>query len=267
MEKTKIISKTEIEKGLKNKDFFSFKILDSTDSTNADAKKLAEQGSPEWTVVIADSQTAGKGRMNRKFCSPKGTGIYMSVVLRPKFTAEDSLTITTSAAVAVSKAIETLTEKETGIKWVNDIYIADKKVCGILTEAAMNAENKGLKYAILGIGINVFAPKEGFPEELRDIAGAVFENKTADEYFREHLIAEILNEFEALYGTLPHRGYMNYYRKHSVLTGKEVEILKCGEICGDGTVEDIDDNFGLKIKHKDGTSEILSSGEVSVKKI
>ena len=266
MKNTGIISEKEIRKQLKNDGIFSFTVLKSTGSTNADAKISAENGAPEWTVIIAESQTDGKGRMNRKFCSPQGSGIYMSIVLRPTFTAEESLAITTSAAVAVSKAIENLSKKQTGIKWVNDIYIADKKVCGILTEAAIDHEGLKLKYAVLGIGINVCPPPNGFPEEIKNIAGAVFENEEISDGFKEKLIAEILNEFENLYSILPDRSYMEHYRNRSILTGKEVDIIKCGTACGEGTVEDISDDFGLIIRHSDGTRETLSSGEVSVKK-
>ncbi len=266
MDNMNLFSKTHIEKGLLNKEFFNFNILVSTDSTNNEAKKLAEKGLPEGTVILADTQTAGKGRMNRKFSSPSGTGIYMSIILRPKFSAMEALTITTAAAVAVSKAIEKLTAKQTGIKWVNDIYMADRKVCGILIESKIAPDGNSLKYAILGIGINVFAPENGFPDEIKNIAGAVLESNYDNSNFREKLIAETLNEFERIYLTLPNRNYLEHYRSRSVLTGKAVEILKCGEVCGEGTVEGIDDDMNLIIRHDDGTTEKLSSGEVSVKK-
>ena len=259
------LSETEIKKHLNLSKFFTFSISESTESTNTDAKKLAKNGAEEWTVVIAETQTSGKGRMSRKFSSPKGSGIYMSVILRPKFAVEEALSITTSAAVAVSEAIEHLTQKSIGIKWVNDIYMNGKKVCGILTEASAGQGNT-LKYAVLGIGINVFEPEGGFPEEIRNIAGAVCDRDSIIKGFRNRLIAEILNRFKNLYDDLPDKNYLTYYRNKSILTAQQVDIIKCGEVCGEGTVEDIDDSFGLIIKHTDGTTSVLSSGEVSVKK-
>ena len=140
-------------------------------STNTLLKAQAEQGAPEGTVLIAESQTAGKGRLGRHFTSPPGTGIYFSLLLRPHCTAEKSLFITTTAAVAVCEAIEQVTGLNPQIKWVNDVYLNEKKVCGILTEASVDFENGGLNWAVLGIGINIAVPEEGFPEEIRSIAG------------------------------------------------------------------------------------------------
>ena len=144
-------------------------------STNTLLKAQAEQGAPEGTVLIAESQTAGKGRLGRHFTSPPGTGIYFSLLLRPHCTAEKSLFITTTAAVAVCEAIEQVTGLNPQIKWVNDVYLNEKKVCGILTEASVDFENGGLNWAVLGIGINIAVPEEGFPEEIRSIAGAIFD--------------------------------------------------------------------------------------------
>ena len=137
--------------------------LQSTDSTNTRIRVLAEDGAPEGTVVVAAAQTAGRGRSGKSFLSPAGTGLYMSILLRPALTMGDSLLITTAAAVAVSRAIERVAGCEAKIKWVNDVYVDEKKVCGILTEGALDLENGGLRYAILGIGINICPPDGGFP--------------------------------------------------------------------------------------------------------
>ncbi len=118
----------------------------------------------------------------------------------------------------------------------------------------------------MGIGINVFTPPEDFPEEIRNIAGAIYPSTKTDPDFRNKLISEVLNEFESIYMSLPKKDYIGRYKSRSILTGKEVNVLKCGEICGEGTVIDINDEFGLKILHPDNTTEVLSSGEVSVKK-
>ena len=135
-------------------------------STNDTVKALAAEGAPEGVVVLAEAQTAGKGRMRRQFFSPDGTGIYMSILLRPKLAAEDALFITTAAAAAVADAIEAATGENAGIKWVNDVYLRGLKVCGILTEGALGLEEGNLEYAVLGIGINAIAPQNGFPEEI-----------------------------------------------------------------------------------------------------
>ena len=166
-------------------------------STNTLLKAQAEQGAPEGTVLIAESQTAGKGRLGRHFTSPPGTGIYFSLLLRPHCTAEKSLFITTTAAVAVCEAIEQVTGLNPQIKWVNDVYLNEKKVCGILTEASVDFENGGLNWAVLGIGINIAVPEEGFPEEIRSIAGAIFDGPRPVE-MRSRISAAVISRFFAL---------------------------------------------------------------------
>ena len=170
-------------------------------STNTLLKAQAEQGAPEGTVLIAESQTAGKGRLGRHFTSPPGTGIYFSLLLRPHCTAEKSLFITTTAAVAVCEAIEQVTGLNPQIKWVNDVYLNEKKVCGILTEASVDFENGGLNWAVLGIGINIAVPEEGFPEEIRSIAGAIFDGPCPVE-MRSRISAAVISRFFALYKNL-----------------------------------------------------------------
>ena len=127
-------------------------VQDSVTSTNTLLKQIAEHGGAEGMVLIAHQQTQGKGRLGRAFFSPKGTGLYLSVLLRPRFSAEEALSITTAAAVAVAQAIDAVTGEYPQIKWVNDVYLRGRKVCGILTEAAVDFESSGLHYAILEIG-------------------------------------------------------------------------------------------------------------------
>ena len=170
-----ILSADGIKKYLN--DGYKITVLESTGSTNEALKREARTAG-EWTVVIADSQTGGKGRMTRKFFSPKNCGIYMSVLLKPTLSVEKSVLITAAAAVAVSEAIEKLGHRETKIKWVNDVFICNKKVCGILTEGGINTETMGLDWAVLGIGINAYTPDGGFDDEIADIAGAVFDGKS-----------------------------------------------------------------------------------------
>lgn len=266
MKNIESFSAEKIKSLLPEQNGFRFEIFQTVDSTNTVAKALAEKGAPENTVVLAETQTAGRGRMQRAFASPESTGIYMSIILRPDFSAEKALTVTTAAAVAVAEAVEAVSEVKASIKWVNDVYSNGKKICGILTEAATEAGSSKLRYAILGVGINVTEPREGFPHELKDIAGAVFPQGQAPTDAKNKLVAELLKRFNEIYVTLPNSGYMTEYKKRSFLIGEEVNILRCGEICGEGTVTDIDDECGLVIRYADGKEETLTSGEVSVKK-
>ena len=168
-------------------------IFDELDSTNNYLKKLGSQGEKETQLVIAQSQTSGRGRMGRTFYSPDGTGIYFSLLLHPKFSAKKSLFLTVMAAVSVAETVMKYNSNDVKIKWVNDIYIDGKKVCGILTECSINADKK-LDFAVVGIGINVVAPENGFPDEVKNIATAVFPGNTQD-YIKEKIVADIVNKF------------------------------------------------------------------------
>lgn len=141
------------------------------DSTNTEAKKQAMNGAPHGTVILAEEQTAGRGRLGRTFYSPKGTGIYMSMILRPNLHLSQSIHVTTSVAVAICQVIERLTNQKPQIKWVNDIYLNQQKICGILTEAVTDFESGNVEYLILGIGLNVHT--KHFPVELQAIAGSL----------------------------------------------------------------------------------------------
>ena len=147
-------------KAILGKTGYDIHVEKTVTSTNTVLKELAKDGAPSGYVLLAQQQTAGKGRLGRRFYSPDKTGVYLSVILRPKLTIENALFITTSAAVAVSRAIETISNNKVKaqIKWVNDVYVDNKKVCGILTEAAVDFESGGLEYAVLGIGVNILAP-------------------------------------------------------------------------------------------------------------
>ena len=239
-------------------------VFPTIDSTNTQAKKYAAEGEGEGTIIISEEQTAGRGRLGRVFASPKKTGIYMSILLRPKFSAQEALSITTSAAVAVAKAIESVSGKGTKIKWVNDVYIEEKKICGILTEASLNFENGGLEYAVLGIGINVKTPEGGFPEEIKDIAGAVYDYECGDDV-RSKISAAVINNFFGYYRTLPDNSYIKEYRSRSLLTGREVSYT-LGDTEETGIVIGIDDEARLLIKLSDGSTKVFSAGEVSLKK-
>ena len=236
--------------------------FEQLESTNITAKEFAQNGAAEGTVIIAKNQTAGKGRLARKFHSPNG-GLYMSVILRPSVTVVDTTLITAAAAVAVCNAIEKATGICTGIKWVNDVFLNGKKVCGILTVGSILPETAKFDYAILGIGLNINPPKDGLPDEIKNIATTLFDTKCDDEKFAQ-ITAEILNEFFNIYKTLPSREFLKQYRERSIIIGTEV-------ICADANheepvfVENIDDNANLIVKTKQGIERTLNSGEVRIK--
>lgn len=259
-----VLSVEGIQKFVQRKDRVDVRVLQSVDSTNNYVKRLAADGEKEGVVVVSEEQTAGKGRLGRHFESPKKTGIYMSILLRPKFSAEKSLAITTIAAVAVARAIEDVTGYDTRIKWVNDIYLRGRKVVGILTEASVNFENAGLEYAVTGIGINVQYPEGGFPEEIKHIAGAIFTEECADDT-RCRIVARILDYFFDYYDRMPKNSYIEEYRRRSLLTGREIAFTE-GEVSKTGLVKGIDDECRLIVQMPDGEIRHFSTGEVSIKK-
>lgn len=216
-----------------------FKELVSTSDT---AKTAAKEGAPEGTLVIAESQSGGRGRAGHTFYSPEG-GVYMSLILRPRFT--DYTLITPAAAVAVCRALEGLGFL-CGIKWVNDIYKGGKKVCGILTESDMNSG-----WAVLGIGINTVCPGKDAPE----IAGWLYDGKADNDV----IIDRVTNEFIKIYENLPDKSFIEYYREKSVLKGRK--LLINGK---EYAYKYIDDDFALVVS--DGEKDVkFICGEVSVK--
>lgn len=236
--------------------------LENTDSTNTCVRRLAEDGAPEGTVVVAAAQTAGRGRSGKSFLSPAGTGLYMSVLLRPQLAMGDALLITTAAAVAVAHAVERVAAVTAQIKWVNDVYVEGKKVCGILTEGALDLENGGLRYAILGIGINICPPAGGFPPELASVAGAL--TAAGGEALRAPLAAAVLDEFFALYPHLTEKPFYDDYVSRSLLTGRQIEVLR-GGMHLPATALGIDRDLHLRVRYADGSEENLAAGEVSTR--
>ncbi len=250
------------------KEIFNIDVYKTLSSTNTVVKELAKQGEQEGKVVISSEQTAGRGRLGRTFYSPDGTGIYMSLLLRPKISASEALFITTSAAVAVAEAIEAFSEKETKIKWVNDIFCNNKKVCGILTESSLSSSenrNDEINYAVLGIGINVFHPENGFNDNISDIASSIFDEGTdVTTDIQAKLIAEILKRFWFYYKDMSNKSFLPEYKRRSLLIGKEIFILS-GETTEKAICLGIDDECRLKVEMMDHSVRLLSSGEVSIK--
>ena len=241
---------------------FQLEVYKSVTSTNTLAKEKAIQGAKEGTVIIACEQTEGRGRMGRSFYSPNSGGIYFTVILRPKLELEDSLLITTATAVAVAKAIESIANVKADIKWVNDIYINGKKVCGILTEASINFESGGLEYAVIGIGINIST--DIFPEEIKKIAGSIFLDKPTDMPISSVLVAEVLNNLSECMDTLTDKKYLEEYTKRSFLIGCQIHVIKKSETLAAKAIG-IDDKARLIVEYEDRSREALSSGEVSIR--
>ena len=260
MKQNDILNKKEILEKLNNKNA-EIILLESIDSTNKYLKQISCE-STEWTTVIAENQTSGRGRYDRTFFSPENCGIYMSVLLKPKISADSAVLITAAAAVAVSDAIEKLSSKQTQIKWVNDILIGTKKVCGILCEGVLNTQSGCIDSVILGIGINVYTPENDFDDSIKNIAGAIFNEKIPD--MRNLLIAEIINSFEKYYNELENRTFLEIYRSRSAVVGKNVTVLK-GEEKIPAKAVSIDDNCRLEVEFKNLNREFLSSGEISIK--
>ena len=232
---------------------------------------------PEGYVLVAKEQTAGKGRMGRSFYSPGGHGAYFSLLLRPGCGSDDAVLITAAAAVAAAEAIEDVTGVRAGIKWVNDLLVGEKKVCGILTEAVFNMESSLIESAVLGIGINITRPDDGFPDGLENIAAPLIERRSKGADLRGRLIAATLDHFWGYYAEpraenpdlpprrleLTKRRFLDEYRSRSVILGRYVDVHSC-----DGKKRakavDIDDNCALIVRFDNGGFLTLNSGEVSI---
>lgn len=234
---------------------------ETSPSTNTELKALAAAGAPAGTVLIARRQTAGRGRLGRSFYSPQGTGLYLSVLLRPNASPEEILQLTPLAAVAAARAVQKACGAEVGIKWVNDLYFKGKKVCGILTESSFDPSVQDAPAVICGLGFNLFPPKDGFPPELASVAGALTEEE--DDTLFPRLTAAFLEEFsKALLA--PFSVTLEEYRRRSVLTGKTV-CSPTESFPGEGLVLGIDDQGGLRLRLEDGKEITLQGGEVSIR--
>ena len=239
-------------------------VFDSIGSTNTYAKQLAVKGAPHGTVVLSQTQTDGRGRLGRSFHSPK-SGIYLSIIIKPDFDLTGAGLVTTAAATAVVCAIEDVCGLDAGIKWVNDIYINDKKVCGILSEGVTDFETGHIESIIIGIGINTDVGD--FPEELLSIAGAV-----EGDYSKSALAAEVISRTLDLMNDLDDRSFIEIYRNRSIVIGKNITVYKGiyktspNEVPSrPARVLDIDDDGGLLVIYSNGERETLTSGEISIR--
>lgn len=237
-------------------------VLPTAPSTNALVREKANQGCPEGCIIIACEQTAGRGRYGRQFFSPVDSGVYLSLLLRPTaYSPQQATCLTAAAAAAMCQAIEAVTGQQPGIKWVNDIFLHGKKVCGILTEAAVGLETGALDYMVLGAGVNLYPPAEGFPEEIQPIAGSVL-NRSCPEA-KNRLVGEFLNRFWYFYTHPECRAYLEDYRTRSLAIGQNVTVLSAGRAVS-AYAYGIDDDFRLLIRCENGDTEALSYGEIRI---
>ncbi len=239
-------------------------VYKSTDSTNQQAKLKAFEGAAHGSVVLAEMQTAGKGRLGRSFHSPANAGIYMSIILRPKTDASNAVLLTSAAAVAVCRAISKVCFVQPSIKWLNDIYLDNKKICGILSEAVTNCENGIIESVVVGIGINFKTKLEQIPQELQDIIGSIF-NDSKPTTTRNHLAAAVMNEMLDLSKDFTNRAFLEEYKQLSFVLGEDITFFMDNE-WHDAKAIDIADNGALVVQDKNGDIQTLFSGEITVRR-
>ena len=243
--------------------------FDELDSTNNYAKRLIEEyrqsgkNLPDCTVISADRQTGGRGRSGKSFASPSGGSIYMTIILRVDEAADRCMLLTPAAAVGTLWALEEAGSEKLGIKWVNDLFLGDRKVCGILTEAIFAKDGSRIEFAVIGIGININLDIDTLPEEIKAVAGSISGLslskpdmvRSVAEQVRKTALASISGDL----------GFMHIYRERSVLIGREV-YWDTADGRHTGQVRDINDKGNL-IVDENGNTVTLMSGEVSVRKL
>lgn len=252
------------------------KVFDSLDSTMLEAKRLTADQKLSKFLIVTDQQTAGRGRMGRPFVSPKGTGVYFSLIYSPENGVKNPAIFTAAAAVSVARAVSSLYGEECSIKWVNDVFLNKKKICGILTEGIANFETGRIETAIVGIGINV--RNCNFSGELAEVAGSIEEltaNKNHQEVSRNSLVATVISDLVKIYDAYEKgqneeevQNMLKEYKDRSLLIGTEVMVHPTAGIEGDAykaKVLDISDEAELVVELEDGTVKKLFSGEVSLK--
>ena len=233
--------------------------IECVKSTNTTLKELAKRNASEGYVLIASEQTNGRGRMNRVFYSPKGTGLYCSILLRPKI-ALPPASLTCMAAAAVSETIEEF-DVPCKIKWVNDVYVHEKKAVGILTEGAYKQDGT-YAYAVVGIGVNLFHPNDGFPKQVEEIATSVF-STALDEEIKKRFIKRLLYRFKQYYEQLPQTPFYQVYCEKQMIIGKPI-LFSDTDGMKRGTAIGIDEEFRLVVQTSDGETHSLERGEVTV---
>ncbi len=241
-----------------------FHYFSEIDSTNDRLKQMARQGAPHGTVLIADRQTGGHGRMGRTFLSPGGVGIYFSILLRPGCAPKDLMHLTCATAVAMVEAMENAAGLRPGIKWTNDLVHGKRKLGGILTELGISPKGT-VDYAIIGIGINCCQKAEDFAPEIRDIAAslAMAAGHPIDRSTVAAAMMEALWRMDRILLTQK-QSILEAYRKNCITVGQQVSLVR-GDSVRHGTALDVDDAGALVVRYPDGTVEAVNSGEVSVR--
>lgn len=241
-----------------------FRFLEEVDSTNDQLKQLARQGAPQGTVLMADRQTGGHGRLGRSFHSPGGAGVYLSMLLRPECVPLELMHLTCAVAVAMADAVEAAAGFRPGIKWTNDLVFGKRKLGGILTELGLSPQGK-LDYAILGIGINCCQSAQDFPPDIRNIGGSL-SMATGHPVDRAQVAAAILSVLSAMNDRLltGQKEMLHRYRSDCMTLGKDISLLRADTV-RHGHALDVDDAGGLVVRYTDGTLEHVTSGEVSVR--
>ena len=240
--------------------------FDTIDSTNTYARKIALEGAVDGAAVIADHQTAGRGRMGRSFQSPRGKGIYLSVLFRPHLPPERLMPVTALAGLAVCDAVERLCGVRPGLKWPNDPVLGSRKLCGVLTEMALEGETGRVQHLVVGVGVNVLHGPEDFQDEVADIATSL-QMELGKPVSRPHLTALLLEELDRVYEALRAddlTAYLAAYRRDCVNLGKTVQLIGA-EGRETVTAVDVDEAFGLVVQMPDGSRKTVRSGEVSVR--
>lgn len=266
---TSAYGKYAIQNALRTRTFGrELKYFDQTDSTNTALKQLASESAPEGTAVVADCQTAGRGRLGRSWTSAPGKGIWMSVLLRPRLHPSVVQSLTLATSVAVCRALEAMKIPEMGIKWPNDILVGGKKVCGILTE--LSAEADRVAWVILGIGLNVNQLAEDFPQEILSTATSLrISGKTGAVIDRSRVAAEILNCLEEVYEMFILKGsswIVEEWKRWNLTLGKMVRLSsRNGEFTA--LAYDIMPDGKLIVKKEDGTTQEVLSGEISLREL
>ena len=245
-------------------------VFDTVSSTNTVLKELSAKGAASGTVVISDQQTGGKGRRGRSFASPSGVGVYLSYLIRPEAGFEKISDLTSWTAVATCDAIKNAYGIETQIKWVNDLVLNRKKICGILTEASVEGESGLIDTCIIGIGINVNEARSDFPEEISDVATSISIEQDGKQFSRARLAAELIKTMDILRSEWPGGSsyYIQRYREQNITVGSRItafsRLMENSE-GREGKAIAINDDFSLKAEFNDGSIEDLRSGEVSVR--
>lgn len=255
-----VLSKSVVHTQLHEKPVF-LEVYQQVGSTNDEAKKIVNDRFAGKGILLAEEQTNGRGRLGRQFYSPAGSGLYMSLIY-PNNQKANAASVTTVAAVAVCKAIEKLTHKKPAIKWVNDIFLEGRKICGILTEGVINFETGKIDSIIVGIGLNV-TEAATVPEDFHSIIGSVYPLEETNTVMRNQFASEIINQLDYMYQNLDQNNYLDDYRERCFVLGQPVTFTE-RQIMQKGIARSIDDEGGLVVELESGEWKTLRYGEISI---